>query len=255
MNTRMLFYKAWLEGRTRFLLIAVSLTIFCVGTVLVYGHHERALTDVLHALRGGTYSEQVYNLFYSGTAKGMFTMLSIFLGLGGLTREHMRGTAIFSLALPVSRLRLVAMQMAVGLLELAFLSLLPALLIPSLSLAVHQYYPAAEALHFSVLWFCCCAPVYAVSFFLSARLSGEYTAPVACYLMFMLEVLIADWRPLRLYRLNLMWTMGEFGTMHFDSQSKLLLSGPLPWLRLITLLTVATALLAASARITQKQEF
>lgn len=255
MNTRMLFYKAWLEGRIRFLLIAASLNVFCIGTVLVYGHKERALTDVLHALRAGTYSEQVYSLFYSGTAKGMFAMLSIFLGLGGLTRERMRGTANFSLALPVSRLRLLATQMTVGLLQLVLLSLLPALLIPSLSLVVHQYYPASEALHFSVLWFCCCAPLFAVSFLLSVVLSGEYTAPVACYLIFMLEVLIADWRPLRPHRLNLMWTMGEFGTMHFDAHSNLVLTGAFPWMRLICLLTIAAALLAVTSRVTQKQDF
>jgi ABC-type transport system involved in multi-copper enzyme maturation permease subunit len=251
----MLLYKAWLEGRTRFLLTAASLTVFCIGTVLVYGHQERALTDVLRGLRGKTYSEQVYNLFYSGTAKGMFAMLTIFLGLGGLTRERMRGTALFSLGLPVSRARLVTTQMAVGLLQLALLSLLPALLIPSLSAAVHQYYPVSESLHFSMLWFCCCAPIFAASFLLSILLTGEYTAPVACYLLFMVEVLIADWRPLRPHRLNLMWTMGEFGTMHLDVSSNLMVSGPLPWLRLIALISIAATLLWAGVRVTQKQDF
>jgi hypothetical protein len=57
------------------------------------------------------------------------------------------------------------------------------------------------------------------------------------------------------YRLNLMWIMGEFGRMHWDSQHKLLMTGPLPWARLLIIILIALSMLALAARITNKQDF
>ncbi len=251
----MLWYKAWIESRTRFTLIAVALTLFCAGVVLFHDQTEPLLTDALHGLRSRTFSEHVYRLVYSGTAKGMFAILVIFLGLGGLGRERTHGTAIYTLALPATRFQMVVTQMAVGLLELAVLSLLPAVVIPLLPELVHQYYPFAQALHFSVLWFCCGSIIFAVSFFLSVILAGEYTAPVACFLILILNAGVSSWPPVRDWRLNLMWTMGDFNTMHWDPELNLLLSAPLPWARLAVITFLTLCLLAAAVRSTRKQDF
>ncbi|HEX4808531.1 MAG TPA: hypothetical protein VH325_06360 [Bryobacteraceae bacterium] len=251
----MLWYKAWRESRTRFAIIASALAGFCLFAVLLHHQIQSGVTNPIRSLRGNSYSEHIDRLIYSGTAKGMFALLTIFLGLGGLLREKRHRTASFTLALPVSRLRILVTQMAVGIVELAILSLLPALLIPSSSLLVHQYYPLAEALHFSILWFCCGSGIFAAAFLLSVLLGGEYTAPVACYVALMLEVLISNWPSLRPYRLNLMWTMGEFGTMHWNPEHNLLLAGPLPWPRLLTIMAIALCMLALAARITQKQDY
>jgi ABC-2 type transport system permease protein len=251
----MLWYKAWVESRTRFLLIAVCLTLFCAAVVLFHGQTESVLTDALRGLRSRTFSEHIYELVYSGTAKGMFAILVIFLGQGGLGRERTHGTAIFTLALPSTRLQIVITQMAVGLLELAILSLLPALLIPPLSPLVHQYYPFTQALHFSVLWFCCGSVIFAASFFLSVVLAGEYTAPVACFLIMMLDAGSSGLPAVRAWHLNLMWTMGDFATMHWDPGPNLLLSAPLPWARLAVIALLTLCLLAAAVRSTRKQDF
>lgn len=248
----MLWYKAWTESRTRFTLIAVALTLFCAGVVLFHGQTEPLLIDALRGLRGRTFSEHVYRLVYSGTAKGMFAILVIFLGLGGLGRERTHGTAIFTLALPATRFQVVVAQMAVGLLELAALSLLPALLIPTMSAFVHQYYPFTQALHFSVLWFCCGSVIFATSFFLSVVLAGEYTAPVACFLVMMLDTGLPA---IRAWHVNLMWTMGDFNTMHWDRGQNLLLSAPLPLARLAVIMVLTLCLLAAAVRSTRKQDF
>jgi len=250
-----LWYKAWIESRTRFILIAVCLTVFCAAVVLFHGQVEPVLTEALRGLRSRTFSGHVYSLVYSGTAKGMFAILVIFLGLGGLGRERTHGTAFFTLALPATRFQIIVAQMAVGLLELAILSLLPALSIPPLSVLVHQYYPFTQALHFSVLWFCCGSIVFAASFFLSVVLPGEYTAPVACFLIMMLDAGASDWRPVIVWRLNLMWTMGDFNTMHWDPELNLLLSAPLPWARLAVIMFLALCMLAAAVRSTRKQDF
>jgi len=251
----MLWYKAWRESRMRFAMIAVAVAAICVYAVRFRDQIQANGIPIRPGLRDGAYSENIYQFVYSGTAKGVFALLVIFLGLGGLLRERAHRTAIFTLALPVSRMRLILTQIVVGLAEMAALALLPALLIPSLSPLVHQSFPLAEALHFSVLWFGCGTIIFASAFFLSVVFGGEYIAPVACYIALISQSLVAQWAPLRPYRLNLMWTMGEFGTRHWDPQHNVLLSSPLPWTRLLIIALIASGLFALSARTTQRQDF
>ena len=141
----MLGYKAWRESRTRFAITAATLVGFCLFAVLFRKQNQASGGLVIPVLRSSVFSERVYDLVYDGTAKGMFAILTIFLGLGGLLRERRNRTAIFTLSLPVSRFRLIRTRMIVGLSEMAALSLLPAVLIPSLSKFVHESYPLAEA--------------------------------------------------------------------------------------------------------------
>jgi hypothetical protein len=55
------------------------------------------------------------------------------LALGGLRREHAAGTAAFTLALPVSRMRLGAVRVATGWLQVGALACIPLLIVPALS--------------------------------------------------------------------------------------------------------------------------
>jgi ABC-2 type transport system permease protein len=251
----MLWYKAWRESRTRFAITACTLTGFCVFAVLFQpqsGGNGGLVVPVLHS---GIFSERIYDLVY-GTAKGVFGMLTIFLGLGGLLREQRNRSANFTLSLPVSRFQLIGSQLAVGFSEMAVLSLLPALLVPVLARLAHQSYPVAEALHFSMLWFAGGSIIFAAAFLMSVALTGEYTAPVLCYVALMLQSLILTTTALgRTYRLNVMWTMGEFRTMHWDSPHQQLLAGPLPWARLLILMSIALCMLGVSCRIANKQDF
>ena len=250
----MIWYKAWRETRARFAAIAFALTAFCLFSVFSYRWAQAAelLVPVFHA---ANYSEHIYNIMYSGTAKGAFALLIMFLGLGGLLRERRLKCALFTLALPVSRAGLLTIFAAVGLCELAVLALLPGALIPSLSLLFHQYYPLQEALHFSILWFGVGSMIYAAALFLSVVFEGEYTAPVGCFVFLMFQDLISGWRPLRPWRLNILQTMGDFGAMHWDAQRVLLLSDSLHWTRLSVIFLTACALLLAAIEVTRKQDF
>jgi ABC-2 type transport system permease protein len=229
----MLWYKAWRESRTRFVITAMVLTAFCFFATLSVRQ--------IGPLGRGDVRARIHHLIYSGTAKGSFALLAIFLGLGGLTRERFHRTAIFSLALPVSRGQLLAAQIGVGMLELAVLSFLPAAWVPVLSRLAYQPYPLADALHFTLLWFVCSVVIFAFSYFLSITLEGEYVAAVACYIVLMLQALIASWAPFRSYRLNLMWTMAEFPAT--------------PWTRLVTLALIALAFFGLAMWRTAKEDF
>ncbi|MBV9680211.1 MAG: hypothetical protein JO046_00350 [Solirubrobacterales bacterium] len=229
----MLWYKVWRESRTRFAIAVVVLAGFCLLATLV---HRR-----LGPLGSGSVTSRIHDLIYSGTAKGTFAVLSIFLGLGGLVRERARRTLTFTLALPVTRLQLIRTQIGVGLLQLALLSLIPVSLLPPLSQLVHEPFPLSNTLHYSLLWFVCSSFIFAVAYLLSAIFEGEYTAAVLCYILLMLQALLASWRPLRPYRLNLMWTMAEASRM--------------PWNRLLMLALLTAAVFALAAWRTQKQDF
>jgi ABC-2 type transport system permease protein len=254
MGLTMLWYKAWRESRTRFAITAVTLMGFCLFAVLFQPQNRGNGGFVVPVLRSSIFSERIYDLVY-GTAKGVFAILTIFLGLGGLLREQRNRTAIFTLSLPVSRFQLIGTRLVVGVLEMAVVSLLPALLIPWLSRFAHESYPPAEALHFSMLWFACGSIIFATAFLMSVVLSGEYTAPVVCYLALVLQALLMTTTSLgRHYRLNLMWTMGEFGRTHWDSRHQTLITDPLPWARLVVLMLIALCMLASASRIENKQD-
>src|SRR4051812_30686532 len=111
-GTRLLLFKAWRESRTRFLLCGGTIAMLCITVVLFNVPMRNNPGSVPHGFKALTYNEHVYHFIYSGTAKGLFSVLVLFLGLGGLLRERGRGTAPFTLALPVSRTRLIVSQIA-----------------------------------------------------------------------------------------------------------------------------------------------
>jgi ABC-type transport system involved in multi-copper enzyme maturation permease subunit len=250
-----MLWKAWRESRVRFLAIALMLSAICAVAVLLEPYIRTHQVPIALRMREGSYTEYIYSLIYSGTAKGIYALLVIFLGLGGLQRERSSGTAGFTLALPVSRVRVVGSQIAVGILELAALALVPAILIPSLSALSQRFYPLPVALHFSVLWFFGGLVIFAASFLLSVVTPGEYTAPVVCYLALVLHTYVAGWHPLAAYRLNLMWMMGEFQTMRWNAAHSLLQPPPLSWTRISVMAIFALLLLSAATRVTQRQDF
>src|SRR2546429_4472573 len=142
----MLWYKAWRESQTRFLLSVVTIAGLCAAFVVfhvVFHSQGAGISD-----RPLTYMEYIWRIVYKGYLRELFVMLALLLGIGGLLRERDHGTAGFTLALPVSRLYVAAARAAVGLLEVAALSLVPALVIPALSPLVGQFYPWPQAFEF-----------------------------------------------------------------------------------------------------------
>ena len=159
----MLWYKAWRESRTRFLLSAVTIAGLSAGFVVFH----RAAAEISD--KPLTYMEYIWRIVYKGYLRELYVLLALLLGVGGLLRERDFGTAGFTLALPVSRLRA-----AVGLAQVAVLSLLPALVIPSLSPFIGQIYPWPQALQFARLWGAGGALIFMMGF-LASSLFAEHT--------------------------------------------------------------------------------
>ena len=174
----MLWFKAWRESRARFLICAAVIAAMCAAEVLFAGpaRHWLGLR-----LSPDSYVHYIYRLTYAGTVRGLFSLFAGVLGLGGLQRERSLGTAGSTLALPVSRLRLVLVRAGVGVAEIAAMALLPALIIPALSGLVQQTYPLSQAVQFGLLWFICGVAGFSAWLLASAFFASDLTALTVCF--------------------------------------------------------------------------
>src|SRR5271166_824768 len=115
----MLWYKAWLETRARFLISLAGITALCVFRVSGGIHDAPAWT-----LMG-------LNYYYLVLRQGqeflmlMWLVAITLLMMGGLLQEKTNGSAPFTLALPVSRMRLMSVRIRAGLIQAALLIVVP----------------------------------------------------------------------------------------------------------------------------------
>lgn len=178
------------------------------------------------------------------------------LGLGGLQRERPVGTAPFTLTLPVTRIRLITVRAAVGLLQVAILSFVPALLIPALSpVLAHQSYPVTQALQFALLFLSWGSVAFGVGFLWSTLFGGEFTGTALCVISpVVYRILIQSNAALQQYpAFNYASFMS--GLPYIQSPVKDLISRPLPWTSFLVLAAVTAALVTSAARIMRRQDF
>jgi ABC-type transport system involved in multi-copper enzyme maturation permease subunit len=238
----MLWYKVWLDTRARFVVSLcgmVALTSF-----IVYHGEESALS----------YAKADY---YDSMFHGAHDMLSIvwvmavtLLMMGGLLREKAAGVSSFTLALPVSRARLMRVRILMGLCQAMALIVIPwaAMLlvgrltgkIPLLSQAgFHMVLLASGGMLF-----------FAVALLVSSLIEGEYTAPIVTFgSLIGLGVALVD-PPFRTYN---PWRF-IFGAEYRDNHASML-RGPLPWTMMAAWLSIAAVLTVLSIAIIEKREF
>lgn len=94
-----------------------------MGKYIITTSHFLSILEMVRTVNPSTTS-------CSRECHGHFALLVIFLGLGGPHRERLQDSAGFTLALPVSRFRVVEIRVVMGMAELAVLALTPAILIP-----------------------------------------------------------------------------------------------------------------------------
>ncbi len=247
----LLWYKAWRESRVRFLLSVAVWTFLCVG--LMY----RARTGFPPPERPDLpYSAWVWANIYGNMNPTVFIILVMILGLGGLQRERPVGTAPLTLSLPVTRLRLVTVRAAMGLLQLIILSFIPAMLIPTLSpVLVAQSYPETQALQFGLLFMTWGAVAFGVGFVWSSLFGGEFTGTVLCVITpVVYRILVSASSALQNYPA---FNYANFmsGIPYIASPVKVLIEKPLPWTTFLVLASVTIALITCTARITRQQDF
>jgi hypothetical protein len=175
-GTSMLLRKSWLESRGRFIAASVVLVILGVSTVL------RAPATIvgwesIHRGEQMSYPLYIWLSLSHGFLQFLWVVAAVILGLGGLIREEALGCVGFSLALPVSRRAHILARAGVGAAEAIALGFIPGLIVVALSPLIGRSYPLSQALMFAAMLVLAGLVFYALGFFLSHILAGEYGAP------------------------------------------------------------------------------
>jgi ABC-type transport system involved in multi-copper enzyme maturation permease subunit len=247
----MLYYKAWMESRSRFLIAASFMVLYC-AFIMPRVAHLLTPTSSQHG-RQASYAALIYGNVYSNAPVFFYLVFAILLGLGGISKERDKGTALYTLTLPVSRSRFLAVGFAVGLLELLALAILPALTIVVLTPITHHLYPLSQAIQFGMLWLPCGAVWFSIAFLLSSFTSREFVAQGMCIVLYFAYLIAAfshNALPAFLDALRIM--TGD--RMSYFRSDLALIAGPLPWANLAGLLLASFVLLAAATQIVRQQD-
>jgi ABC-2 type transport system permease protein len=253
----MLWYKAWLETRWRFLIGLAVLMCSAAGVVLAYprmvelmgmvpaidtgGELGRQIRESLELARD--YRGYVWSQWFLKNMSQQWVLFAALLGTGGLLSRHAGGGTLFTLSLPVSRQRLFGIRAATGLAELLVLALVPSLLLPLLSPAVGHVYGLGDALiHASCLFV-----AGSVFFSLALLLSTVFNDMWRPWLIVVFGAVVLSLLEQMSHELS------RYGLFRVISAESYFRGGNLPWLGLLAAAGVSVAALyAATTNITRR---
>jgi ABC-2 type transport system permease protein len=246
----MLWYKAWLESRVRFLASAIVLALYCVSFV------EQARVNFPPIFEPGLpYSAFVWRGIYNGIDSLFFVAMALLLGWGGLQRERASGTVAFTLALPVTRLEVLRSRATVAIVETMALAAIPALTVPWLSERIGHPYSAAQAMRFAALFAAAGAVWSSVGLLWSTLLAGEHGAIVASlatpvlYAVVMRSAWVRQWPAANIFNV-----MNGARLGWLDARTSLLVAR-FPWPAVLALAGVAAGLLVTAAAAEARDDF
>jgi ABC-2 type transport system permease protein len=238
----MLWYKAWLETRARFLVSFVGLvTIF--SCVVFYEEKEAESWSVMsyynHVLLG---NQMLLAL--------LWVLAVTLLMMGGLLREHALGAASFTLALPVSRRRLMNVRIGMGLVQASALAIVPSCAMYVVALTIGKAYSPAQFAFHLVLLLTGGSIFFAIAVLTSSLIEGEYTAPAVSFGIAVLIALGLGSQRLKPFNpLEFMW-----GSEYLDRQTNLLM-GQIPWVNAVIWLSLAAILLLLAVQTICRRDF
>ncbi|HJU43637.1 MAG TPA: hypothetical protein VJ691_12505 [Vicinamibacterales bacterium] len=254
----MLWHKAWLETRWRFIAALAILTVLTAANVYEYVLAQRMM-PVAESLSSGDPSplgamirDAVavqrefrgfiwYNAFRD-TLTNVGVLFAVLLGCGGLLAENKKGSALFTLSLPVTRRRLLGIRTATGLAQWLAISMIAPLTIPLLAPLVGQQFSIVDALAHGVCVFVAGALFYSLASFLST-LFGDFWRPML--IAFAVACVAAAAQ----------FAAPEFGVFRVMNGETYFRHGTLPWMGLVTTAVLASALLYSAAETLERRDF
>jgi hypothetical protein len=253
----MLWHKAWIDTRWRFL-IGLGLLI-CVASVnaLAYSSADAYLVSALAAVPQGPLADEInrtallMNTFRGfiwvqvirQNLCGLWIIFAVLLGADGLLSR--RKGAIFTLALPVSRRQLFTVRAAADLAELFLLALLPLLLIPLAAQAAGHTYSLADALVHGISIFAAGIVFYGLTRLLASVFDDRWR-PIVITLAVALLVLLCQ---------ELFPALAPFNPANVMDGENYFRTGTPAWAGLVVWFALAMALLYAALRSTEKRDF
>ena len=234
----MLWYKAWLETRSRFLIALVGCVAFCVRLVLILP-------------RGGQPNESFLMLY--GVHQGLVFVWILgvtLLMMGGLLRENAIGSSSFTLSLPVSRSRLTLVRTGMALVQATLLAIVPWIsMLLTLNIAGRAH--AIPQAGFHIFLLLGGGVVFlAASLLISSLVEGEYTAPIVTFGVIIMLVYALSGKKLIPYS---PWAfMMGFG---YIDRERPFLVGPVPWFHAAAFAVIAALLTMIAIRVIQQRDF
>lgn len=255
----MLWHKSWLETRWRFV-IGMAITVCAaVAVVLTYpkvkellpmltpgdarGEIARKIREAVDLTRD--YRGYVWSQWFGKQLLHAWTLFAVLLGTGGLVTQSARGGALFTLSLPVSRRRLLAVRAATGLAELAALAVVPTLVLVALSPAIGERAAVGDALASAG----CLVVAGSVFFSLATLLSTVFSdpwRPVGIALFAAVALALTE------QVVPAVSQVSVFPVMSAEHQFR---GGSWPWLGLLISAAASAAMLHAAARNVARQDF
>jgi hypothetical protein len=185
---RTLALKDWRETRVRFAIgVAATVTLSAVftlahGWIIVQWRDEMvAHPEWRHPIWFEqvftSYPHFVWHYLYQDMLQKVFVVAGVLLGLGGLARERVRGTAAFVLSMPVGRGTLLSVRALVASGEIIALAGISALTVVLCSLVTHEPYPVTHAIVHGLLLAAGALVVLATSLWVSALTESD-SAPL-----------------------------------------------------------------------------
>lgn len=236
----MLWYKNWLETRSRFLTSLAVLPF--LSAIFVYHAQGMIRPEWKTDFNRLMYIDQQFIVM-------MWILAVVLLGMGGIVREKAIGTSSFTLAFPVSRTRLMAVRVGMGMLQSIVLALVPWATVFAVSSAAKMPILVTQVAFYCLLLVGGGLVYFALAILISSLVSGEYTAPAVAFGVVLSSAVLFDvW----LQRFNV-WRLvtGDFSL----DRNTYLLTEPLPWMGLIASLSIATLMLLVSIVAVQRREF
>jgi len=234
-----LWYKAWLETRSRFLTCLATLSIFCA---IFVGHAQTLLRPEWTAdYNRLLFVAQQYIVI-------IWVLTVVLLGMGGIVREKSTGTSSLTLSLPVSRARLLMSRVGLGILQAIVLGIVPWTTIFLISSNARMPISISQVGFYLLLLIGGGLAYFAMAILISSLVEGEYTAPAVAFGLVLVTAIVFDaWlRPYSLWRLI-------SGDNSIDRQTYLL--SHFPWRGTLASISAAALMLLASMRIIQRREF
>jgi ABC-type transport system involved in multi-copper enzyme maturation permease subunit len=257
----MLWQKAWLETRWRFVSALIILTVLAGGTIFDYLATERLLprisvtspspaaetTGLAGAIREAVEVQKDFRGFvwfnaFRQNMTQMGVLFAVLLGCGGLLSESSKGSALFTLSLPVTRKQLLGARTGLGLAQLLAISVIPPLAISVLAPLVGQRFSPVDALAHGLCIFVVAAVFFSLASFLST-LFGDIWRPLLITLGIACALAIAS---LAVPQVNIFSVMN--GEAYFRT-------GSLPWAGMLVSAVLATALLYSAAETLERRDF
>ena len=257
----MLWHKAWRETRGRFIAALLILTAMAGSNVYDYLATQQLLprlnvtaaapvteaTGLAGVIREAIEIQKDFRGFvwYQAFRQNLTQMgvfFAVLLGCGGLLHESSKGSALFTLSLPVTRKQLLGARTGTGLAQLFAISMVPPLAISILAPTVGQRFSVVDALAHGICIFAVATVFYSLAAFLST-LFADIWRPMLIAIGIACAVAFASFAA---PQLNI------FSVMNGGSYFR---TGSLPWMGFVVSAVLAMALLYSASETLERQDF